>query len=82
VSPVIARLWQSGLDKFRAALPQRPELRAWFDEFLIDGRAPRAGEVFRQPGQADTLDELARSQCESFYRGELARAIVGHAECS
>lgn len=82
VSPVIARLWQSGLDKFRAALPQRPELRAWFDEFLIDGRAPRAGEVFRQPGQADTLDELARSQCESFYRGELARAIVGHAERS
>ncbi|WP_389381653.1 hypothetical protein, partial [Escherichia coli] len=29
--------------------------------------------MFRQPGQADTLDELARSQCESFYRGELAR---------
>lgn len=38
--------------------------------------------MFRQPGQADTLDELARSQCESFYRGELARAIVGHAERS
>ena len=81
VSPVIARLWQSGLDSSARRCRSGPSW-AWFDEFLIDGRAPRAGEVFRQPGQADTLDELARSQCESFYRGELARAIVGHAERS
>lgn len=82
VSPVIAGLWQSGLDKFRAALPQHPELAAWFDEFLIDGRAPFAGEIFANPAQADTLQALAESRCESFYRGELARTIAGHAERS
>ncbi|MGA4816840.1 gamma-glutamyltransferase [Pseudomonas aeruginosa] len=44
------------------------------DEFLIDGRAPRAGEVFRQPGQADTLDELARQPSQLLSR----RAGQGH----
>ncbi|WP_207885874.1 gamma-glutamyltransferase family protein [Pseudomonas sp. 30_B] len=82
VSPVIAGLWQSGLDKFRAALPQHPELQPWFDEFLLDGRAPFAGEIFANPAQADTLQALAESQCESFYRGELARTIAAHAERS
>jgi gamma-glutamyltranspeptidase/glutathione hydrolase len=80
LSPVIASLWQSGLDKFRAALPEHPELHAWFAEFLIDGRAPRAGELFSNPAQADTLQALAESQCESFYRGALARRIAAHAE--
>lgn len=82
VSPVIAGLWQGGLDKFRTVLPQHPELQVWFDEFLIDGRAPFAGEIFANPAQADTLQSLAESQCESFYRGELARSIVAHAERS
>ncbi len=82
VSPVIAGLWHSGLDTFRAALPRHPELAGWFDEFLIDGRAPFAGEVFANPAQADTLQGLAESQCESFYRGDLARSIAAHAERS
>ncbi|MDF3935662.1 gamma-glutamyltransferase family protein [Pseudomonas citronellolis] len=82
VSPVIAGLWQGGLDKFRAARDAHPELAAWFAEFLIDGRAPRAGEIFRNPGQAQTLRELAQTRCESFYRGDLARRIAAHAAAS
>lgn len=82
LSPVIAGLWQAGLDKFRAVRGDHPELDAWFAEFLIDGRAPRAGEIFRHPAQADTLRELAATGCESFYRGELARRIATHAQRS
>ncbi|WP_281687426.1 gamma-glutamyltransferase family protein [Pseudomonas citronellolis] len=82
VSPVIAGLWQSGLDKLRGVRDAHPELAAWFDEFLIDGRAPRAGEIFRNPGQAQTLRELAQSRCESFYRGALAQRIAAHARDS
>lgn len=82
LSPVIAGLWQGGLDKFRAVRGDHPELDAWFAEFLVDGRAPRAGEIFRNPAQADTLRELAATRCESFYRGELARRIATHAERS
>jgi gamma-glutamyltranspeptidase/glutathione hydrolase len=48
--------------------------------FLPGGRAPRAGEIFRCPDTADTLEEIARTDGESFYRGRLAERIVACAE--
>lgn len=44
--------------------------------WLLDGRAPRAGEWFRAPGLARVLRDVASGGAESFYRGEAARAIV------
>ncbi|XXF09590.1 gamma-glutamyltransferase family protein [Pseudomonas sp. D2-3] len=73
LSPVVAHQWQVALDEFSAH--REPALQAWFDTFLIDGRAPRAGELFRNPAQARTLQALADSACESFYRGEIAERI-------
>ncbi|KTB55870.1 hypothetical protein AO063_29040, partial [Pseudomonas fluorescens ICMP 11288] len=59
--------------------PHRDDvLQAWFDTFLIDGRAPRAGEIFRNPAQARTLEELAATGCESLYRGALAERLDAH----
>jgi gamma-glutamyltranspeptidase len=46
------------------------------DTFLIDGRAPVAGALFRQPRLAATLRRIARAGTEDFYRGELARTIA------
>lgn len=40
--------------------------------FLIDGRAPRKGEMFRNPDLAKTYRTLARGGRDAFYRGELA----------
>jgi gamma-glutamyltranspeptidase/glutathione hydrolase len=34
---------------------------------------PGAGEIFRNPAQARTLEELALTRCESLYRGDLAQ---------
>ncbi len=44
--------------------------------FLPDGRAPRPGEIFRNPKLAATLDTLAREGAASFYRGTIARQIA------
>lgn len=77
VSPVVAHQWQIALQEFT---PHRsPALEAWFETYLIDGRAPKAGELFRNPAQAQTLAELAASNCESFYRGALADRLEAYA---
>ncbi|MFA5551773.1 MAG: gamma-glutamyltransferase family protein [Trueperaceae bacterium] len=47
--------------------------------FLPGGRAPRAGEVFRSPDQATTLQAIATSKGEAFYRGALATKMAAAA---
>ncbi len=44
--------------------------------YLVDGRAPRPGEIFRQPDLARTLRGIAEGGAEYFYRGEVAEKLV------
>lgn len=74
VSPVIASLWQRAESTFRSHLTD-PATAAWFDTFTPTGRAPRAGEWHRCEDQARTLEAIAATRAESFYRGELAERI-------
>ncbi|MES3708648.1 gamma-glutamyltransferase family protein [Pseudomonas putida] len=80
VSPVVAHQWQIAYNEFA---PHRDDvLQSWFDTFLIEGRPPRAGEMFRNPAQAETLIELAETQCESLYRGALADRLDAHSRAT
>jgi len=73
VSPLIATLWQRGYNK----LHQQP---GFADCFAPTGRPPRAGEIYRNPAQAATLQKIADTRGEAFYRGELAQQMVAFAE--
>ena len=72
VSPLIGHLWQRGYNK----LKDQPGFSACF---APEGRAPRVGEIFRNPAQANSLELIARTNGEAFYRGELAQKIAAFA---
>lgn len=44
--------------------------------FLIDGKAPRPGQMFRAPGQAEVLRRIAREGRAGFYEGEVAEDLI------
>lgn len=73
VPPVIAQIWQNQVERLR-------DQPGFAESFLPHGRAPKAGEVFRCPGQAETIEAIARSKGEEFYRGSLAGKIVAAAK--
>ncbi|WP_066961787.1 gamma-glutamyltransferase family protein [Rhizorhabdus dicambivorans] len=73
VTPTIAGLWALGGQKLKS--------QPGFAEcFLQGGRAPRAGELFRSPAHAATLEAIAATRGEAFYRGALAERIVADAQ--
>ncbi|XP_070817231.1 glutathione hydrolase-like YwrD proenzyme isoform X2 [Chaetodon trifascialis] len=45
-------------------------------DLLIDGHAPRCGQVFRNPALAQTMKELGERGKPAFYQGRVAQAIV------
>ncbi|WP_435257558.1 gamma-glutamyltransferase family protein [Thioclava sp. FR2] len=46
------------------------------DFYLIDGKAPKPGQLFRAPGQAEVLRRIAREGRDGFYKGEVADDMI------
>lgn len=44
--------------------------------YLMDGRSPKAGEIFKNPRMAQTLRKVAEGGADMFYKGEIAEKIV------
>jgi gamma-glutamyltranspeptidase/glutathione hydrolase len=69
VSEIIATQWkeqEATLAKDAAAA----------STFLIDGRAPRSGEIYRNARLAASLEQIATGGRDAFYRGTIAKAIA------
>jgi gamma-glutamyltranspeptidase/glutathione hydrolase len=74
ISPTLGKYWKGGYRNYKAQL-NGPEFQAWFDTFAPGGRPPEIGEMWKSPGHAATLREIAETNGESFYRGALADKI-------
>jgi gamma-glutamyltranspeptidase/glutathione hydrolase len=46
--------------------------------FLVDGKAPRLGDIFRNPDLAHSLELIAAGGRDAFYKGDIARRIVAY----
>ena len=65
--------------KWAAAAPLLESLPGFAEAFLPHGRAPRVGERFAFAAAARTLQAIAKTKGDAFYRGEIAAAAVAHA---
>jgi gamma-glutamyltranspeptidase / glutathione hydrolase len=72
VSEIVALEWQACASQLNSD-PAAAGL------YLPNGRAPQAGEMFRNPALAQTLRTIARDGSDGFYRGDVAARIL---ECS
>jgi gamma-glutamyltranspeptidase/glutathione hydrolase len=73
VSPTIAAQWQRAAGVI-------PHEFGYAEHFLPHGRAPHAGETFACPPMARTLEAIASTHGEAFYRGALAAAMAADAK--
>lgn len=75
VSEIIAGYWRGAVD----------ELKKWPDSaetYLPDGRAPKAGEIFKNPNLARTYRLIAEGGRDAFYEGPIAEEIVAFSEAN
>ncbi len=68
VSELISYYWQR-------SVPVLEEYPNFTEIFTNDGRAPRKGEIFRNPYLANILEKIAKGGRDVFYEGEIARTI-------
>src|SRR5215211_4289688 len=69
VSEVFARYWEVGED-----LLLRNEAAS--RTLLLEGRAPKPGEIFSQVDLAATISAVAERGADAFYKGEIAASIA------
>ncbi|OBI58755.1 gamma-glutamyltransferase family protein [Mycobacterium sp. E796] len=75
VSPTVAEQWA-------AQVPLLRDQPGFAEAFLPGGRAPKPGELFRFPAHAATLERIAATTGEAFYRGDIAAELEAHASAN
>jgi len=69
VTEIIGYVWKNNSAKLQSN-------DAAAHTYLIDGRAPKPGDIFKQSDLAMTFKKIVEGGRDVFYRGEIAEAIV------
>jgi gamma-glutamyltranspeptidase/glutathione hydrolase len=73
VSEIIADQWKS----VETMLSRDPNAAK---TFLVNGKSPAPGDVFRNPALAASLEQIAKGGRDVFYKGAIAKAIADEME--
>ncbi len=65
-----AMYWEEAASAFLAKDPETAHI------YLINGQAPKVGEIFRNEDLAHSLEVVANGGRDAFYKGEIAHRIV------
>ena len=71
-SPVTASQAASTKAKF----DELKDIPGFAETFLVNGRLPEAGTLFKQPRLAKTLQRIAKEGADTFYRGKLSKLMA------
>ncbi len=69
VTEMAAAYWAAEVEKLRGD-------EAAAATYLISDRAPKTGEIFRNPDLAESLKQIAEHGRDAFYKGEIAGKIL------
>ena len=75
VTEAIAYYWNLNV-------PARKEWAGFAETFMPEGRAPRKGEVFKNPKLANTYEILAKNGRDAFYKGDIAKTMAAFIEAN
>ncbi len=78
VTNLIALQWRYAVNVIHPAL-RGPEFAGFLPEYAPDGRTPNVGDIRRSPALARTLQQIADTHAEAFYRGDIAGRIADFA---
>lgn len=67
VAPRVASDWAKETDKLDEAGRKH---------YLVNGKVPTSGQIFRAPGQAEVLRRIAKNGRDAFYSGEIADDMI------
>lgn len=74
----VSHQWARDSQRIKKAMEENPAPHAyWWKSFMKEDGSPYAvGDLFRWEEYAATLEELAATDCESYYRGPLMEKMV------
>ncbi len=73
VSVNVKQAWDNAYNLYKKQ--QGEEFKCWFDTFTKDGKTPTFGELWKLPHHAETLESIANTHGESYYKGHIADKI-------
>ena len=73
-APNLSLMWKRAYKKYKETCTG-PEFEEWYRTFVPEGRPYEAGEIICLPNHANTLEAIAFTEADAFYKGDLARQI-------